>query len=99
MYSSSAPEVTPLQALVRQDLAARAFHRLPACDEDHSAVCDPDRLLRVFLDQKDRDAEVPDCEHSAEQFLDHFRREGRGWLVEQEYTRTGHERPPDREHL
>src|SRR5438034_963661 len=99
MYSSSAPEENHLQALVRQDLAARAFHRLPACDESHSAVCDPERLLHVLLDQEDRDAGVPDCEDSAEQFLDHFRREGRRRLVEQENPRTGHERPPDREHL
>src|SRR6185295_6355928 len=67
--------------------------------EHVAAVGDRQRLEGVLLDQQDRRALLVDLLDRREHLLDEDRREAERGLVEQQQSRLGHERPPDRKHL
>src|SRR5437899_3111696 len=99
----------PYPALMPQICASHLLSLTERCApvaEDHASglqdirmVGDVERHVRVLLDDEHGRAGGADLADDTEDLLDQYRREAKGWLVEQEQAWPSHERPSDCEHL
>src|SRR6266850_302050 len=71
----------------------------PSGLQDVRTVGDVERHVHVLLDQEHGRPGGADLADDTEDLLDQHRCEAKGWLVEQEQSWPGHERPCDGEHL
>ena len=79
--------------------AGRARQRDPTLEQAVDAIGDLECLVDVLLDDEDRRALRLDDRDGLVHLLDDDRRQPERDLVEQQQSRVGHQRPPDRERL
>src|SRR6266542_714659 len=97
---AAAAEVELLHVLVRAELVGLAVEDDPAVLHDVAVVRDPEREVRVLLDEQE--ARLLLAVHAlddVEDFAHEQRREAERRLVEEDELRARHERAADREHL
>src|SRR3989441_11336194 len=84
---------------VAREIRRRAFGDDAPLLEDVRPGGDRERLDDVLLDQQHRDAVGVDAGDDLEHLIDDLWREPERWLVEQQESRHGHQRPTDGDHL
>jgi hypothetical protein len=93
------PRIRPVDDLVLGERSRIAAEGDPALLDQVEMMRDPQRHVRVLLDEEDRRAVAVQLADDAEDLLDYERRETERRLVHQQQLRAAHQRARHRKHL